>query len=351
MGPRRSNSGAVAEGLDRHPEPAAERSEALDQARALMFQLAAGDRFERLGAIVQEHLFTGGKQLRSRLALASAHALGGSDESAAGWAAACELLHNATLVHDDLQDGDAIRRGHFTVWVRHGQAQAINAGDLLLMLPFIAVEHVDVPDAIRWHLCRAIARRSEQTVRGQSQEMGLLPGGQWDWESYAEAAKGKTSALFALPVHGAALIAGRSPEDAESLAEPFRDVGLLFQIQDDVVDLFGDKGRGERGGDLREGRVTALVAEHLRLHPGDTKELVGLLSQSREATTDASVEAWATRFERGGALRSVNGRIANLRARVEGAPHLAGEPALLHVAKSLIQRSLRPIEHIVEVSR
>ncbi|MEO1336111.1 MAG: polyprenyl synthetase family protein, partial [Myxococcota bacterium] len=169
------------------PASAAEE-EPLEAVKAMMLKLAAGRSFERLGAIVQEHLFTGGKRLRAKLALASLDALDGPSEAAIPWAAACELLHNATLVHDDLQDGDPVRRGRFAVWVRHGQAQAINAGDLLLMLPFIALEHVPANDSVRWQLSRAIARRAEQTVRGQSLEMCLLHSGRWDWESYAEAA-------------------------------------------------------------------------------------------------------------------------------------------------------------------
>jgi geranylgeranyl diphosphate synthase type I len=330
----------------RWTEETAEEAERLEAVRALMLELSAGQRFERLGAIVQEHLYTGGKRLRARLALSSIEALGGDGRGAVAWAAACELLHNATLVHDDLQDHDAVRRGHFAVWVRHGQAQAINAGDLLLMLPFIALEHLAVEPALRWHLARAIARRAEQTVRGQSLEMCLLHGGRWDRESYADAATGKTSALMALPVHGAALLAGRSPEESERLSDCFQRVGLLFQIQDDVLDLFGDKGRGEVGGDVREGRVSALVVEHLRLHPADQPWLVELLGRAREATTDREVEQVAARFERDGALDAVLERIAEEREAIRSAPALASEPRLREVAMDLVDLSLAPIAHL-----
>ena len=322
--------------------------ETLEKVKAMMLQIAAGARFERLGAIVQEHLFTGGKRLRARLALESAVALGGSADDTISWAAACELLHNATLVHDDLQDADPMRRGHFTVWMRHGHAQAINAGDLMLMLPFLAVEELDADDQTRWHLARAIARRAEQTVRGQSLEMTLLSSGMLDWESYAAAARGKTSALMALPVHGAALLVGRAPEEAERLSEPFCDLGLLFQIQDDVVDLFGDKGRGERGGDLREGRVSALVAEHLRLHPTETRRTVDLLETPRDQTSHDAIEAMADRIEEGGALAAVLDRITGIAHSIRDAEVLAGEPELRRVAGALIERSLAPVRHLME---
>jgi geranylgeranyl diphosphate synthase type I len=328
----------------RRPTPRDARLEAVE---ALMRQLAAGDRFERLGAIVQEHLFTGGKRLRARVALESVAALGGSVDAGIAWAAACELLHNATLVHDDLQDGDSIRRGHFTVWVRHGRAQAVNAGDLMLMLPFVAVEHVPVEDGVRYQLCRAVARRAEQTVRGQSMEMGLLSGGQWTWDEYAEAASGKTSALMVLPVHGAALVAGCDPDWASELAEPFRSIGLLFQIQDDVIDLFGDKGRGDRGGDLREGRVSALVAEHIHRHPEEQRWLVDVLSKPRADTSDADVDEAARRFEEGGTLAGVLDRIESLRRDILQSEPLRREPRMRPVAKTLIDLSLRPLHHLL----
>ena len=91
-------------------------------------------------AIAGEHLSTGGKRLRARLAMETGVRLGAEGKEILPWAAACELLHNATLVHDDLQDGDRVRRGQPTMWVKHGPAQAINAGDLMWVAPYLALE-------------------------------------------------------------------------------------------------------------------------------------------------------------------------------------------------------------------
>ena len=146
------------------PRPTAQswlRSDAgMEALEALMSQLATGARLERLGAMAQEHLGAGGKRIRARLALAAAESMGVEREAALGWAAAVELLHNATLLHDDVQDGDKTRRGRPTAWVRHGVPQAINAGDLMLMLPYLAVGHSRTDDGTRWHLCAALARRA-----------------------------------------------------------------------------------------------------------------------------------------------------------------------------------------------
>lgn len=336
---------AIAPGV-RAAETSKEDLRSLEQIDALLLKLSAGDRFERLGAIVQEHLLTGGKKLRARLALSAAKALGVAPGMAVPWASACELLHNATLIHDDLQDRDEYRRGTFSVWVRHGEAQAINAGDLLLMLPFVALEHVPVDGAVRWELARAIARRAEETVRGQSLEMTLLSSCRWTWEAYVEAAQGKTAALMTLPVQGAALLGDRSPGAARMLADCFRDLGLLFQLQDDIIDLFGDKGREAPGGDLREGRVSALVVAHLTRHPEEIEWLGPLLGKPRHETTDGDVSMAASRFEASGALADVLTRIATTRRRFDEAPALQAEPALAAVARDLAERSLAQVDRL-----
>ena len=95
--------------------------------------------------IVLEHLSTGGKRIRVRLAISVYEELGGDNGAIVDWAAAVEMLHNATLLHDDIQDGDTQRRNHPTAWVTHGVGQALNAGDLMLMLPTVALEEMQVP--------------------------------------------------------------------------------------------------------------------------------------------------------------------------------------------------------------
>ena len=88
------------------------------------------------GSMLQEHLDTGGKRLRAKLTLQLAELFHIDHHDALQWALAVELLHNATLIHDDIQDGDRTRRNRPTTWSIHGVPQAINAGDLGLMLPY-----------------------------------------------------------------------------------------------------------------------------------------------------------------------------------------------------------------------
>ena len=317
---------------------------ALHRVEGLMIHLAAGDRLDRCGGMAIEHLCTGGKRLRARLALRAAEALGLDPEAVSGWAAAVELLHNASLVHDDLQDGDKVRRGRPTTWVRYGAAQAINVGDLMLVLPQLALDAIDTTDAIRWALSRMLAQGAAATVRGQSLEMGLLASRRLERADYEAAARGKSGAFFALPVHGALILAGVDRATAASLARHFETLGLLYQLADDVLDLYGDKERAG-GADLREGKVTGLVATHLELYPADRDWLVGELEADRDASAD-EVAAVASRFRHGGALEEVLDWICALSRSVFDAEDLAAHPGLHRVAAALVQRTLAPIRHL-----
>jgi hypothetical protein len=136
-------------------------AEGLDDVEIAMRRLVAGGRVDRLGIVLRELLESGGKRLRARLALATLEALGEDRQKGVAWAAACELLHTATLLHDDVQDGDTVRRDRPTAWRSHGVAQAINAGDLALMLPYSAIDHIPVEPAVKWQLTRLLARYAE----------------------------------------------------------------------------------------------------------------------------------------------------------------------------------------------
>jgi geranylgeranyl diphosphate synthase type I len=335
--------------LRRSPQPlsrALRSDEGMAEVEQLMLSLAGDPAADLAARMVCEHLATGGKRLRARLALAALEVLGGDRRQAAGWAAACELLHNATLIHDDLQDGDTTRRGRPTTWQRFGAAQAVNAGDLLLMLPFLAVERVPAPAEHRFALASAVARQATVTVRGQTAEIALATDAEVDWEGYLGAVEGKTGALFQLPVEGAAILAGHSPAQARALAAGFRGLGVLFQLQDDVLDLYGEKGRGAPGSDLREGKVSSLVVEHLMMHPGDGPWLRALLALPRDRTPELEVQRAMDRFRSAGALRGVLGRIRHEAYGVVSAPELARVPALRALAWELACVALKPIAHL-----
>lgn len=321
-------------------------TEAMGAVEASMECACRGEGPDPLGVMVSTHLATGGKRLRARLALAGVSALGGDMWGAVPWAAACEMLHNATLIHDDLQDGDTTRRGQPALWVRHGPAQAINAGDLLLMLPFTLVGELDVPGKLRWRLTRSLAYHAAATARGQAMELMLLPNGALNWDSYLVAVAGKTSALFRLPVEGAAMLAGFRGAEAERIATVFQTLGLLFQLQDDVIDLYGDKGRGEVGSDLREGRVSALVVEHLARRPSERDRLLAVLRTPRDATGDEQVREVRERFDDADTLNGVLERIEDEAQAMASSVVLAAHPELRALALELCDLVLAPVREL-----
>lgn len=315
----------------------------LERVESLMQELACFGGPGRATEMAREHLASGGKRLRARLALAATAALGGAPSDAVSWAAAVELLHNATLVHDDIQDGDVTRRGYPTLWSMHGTEQAMNAGDLMLMLPFLAVSRI--PSPLSGELSRAIAEHAVMTVRGQVNEIDLLGRELLDWASYRDAVAGKTGALLGLPVYGAALLGGRSSLQAERLGDAFTELGVLFQLQDDVLDLYGDKGRDKVGSDLYEGKVSALVVAHLERRPEDRPSILGLLRTPREGTRAVDVLRAIDRFVESGALQATLDRIDAIARATFDNQALCELPAVRSLATHLVELAVRPITH------
>lgn len=254
--------------------------------------------FGLLGQIACDHLASGGKRLRARLALAAMRAQGGEASRAGAWAAACELLHNATLIHDDVQDRDRLRRGKPTVWAKHGVAQAVNAGDLLLMLAGVAAGEAPV----ELGLPALLARRGAEVMAAQARDLAYRPDEPLSRADYRDVVLGKTSALFALPVEGALRLSGQSAAAAARVGNAVGSLGVVFQLQDDLLDLVGDNGHGEPAGDFLRGRMTALATEHCQSNPDDRQWLLDVVSGSetpagiaarlRESGAVARVVAW-----------------------------------------------------------
>lgn len=303
----------------------------------------AGDRAVDPGArMVHEHLGAGGKRLRARLALAACHALGGYAEDAIDWAAAVELLHNASLIHDDIQDRDRTRRGEPALWARYGAAQAINTGDLLLMLPFRALNRY--PAEIQAALVQILAEYAESTARGQIRELALSASPDKGWGDYFDAVSGKTGTLFALPVRGAAELAGLMPEEAQELASALSSIGVIYQLQDDLLDLFDEKGRRPRGSDIYEGRLSAVVLTHLDLYPEDGPALFEVLAKPREETTPREVSDLINKFIQDGAASQLLGRIELLASELLSSDALNRTSGIHAVASELVARVLGPLE-------
>jgi geranylgeranyl diphosphate synthase type I len=200
------------------------------------------------------HLRSGGKCLRGRLALAEGESLGLLQRQVLPWALACELLHNATLIHDDIQDNDPIRRGQMSVWKKFGTAQAINTGDLLIFRAFNLTAQLEQPA-----LTSLLADVSERLVQGQVDEsLPTTTKNQSYWESYVDMVRHKTGALFELPIHGVHIMA--HGHFANHFREAWLNLGVCYQVIDDIRDYLGKKQSGQKQKDLEERKANALIA-------------------------------------------------------------------------------------------
>jgi hydroxymethylglutaryl-CoA reductase len=257
-----------------------------------------------LATMCRYHLSTGGKKLRALLPLLVADSLGADPAPLIPFGAACEMLHNATLVHDDVQDGDRLRRGQPTIWQRFGVAQAINLGDAMFYYTLLLIQRLDAPAVRREALARQALLDTLRVIHGQDRELLLNRVEQPSRADYFEMVEAKTSGLFVLPLAGAARLCAAPAPVVAALREAGRQLGILFQIQDDLLDLYGEKGRDERGSDIREGKRSFLVVNVLQsAAPEEASWLRRVLDQPRDATSAADVVAAVTLFERTGALQ------------------------------------------------
>lgn len=294
------------------------------------------------------HLATGGKRLRALVPLLTAEALGADPARLRPFAAACEMLHNATLVHDDLQDGDTTRRGRPTVWQRWSAAQAINLGDAMFYWAVALLGRLEAPEARRWEAVELLVRGTLQVIDGQAREFQLKDDPAPTMERYLRMIEGKTAGLFEIPLVGAARLAGATPALAAALAGAARDLGVLFQIQDDLLDLYGEKGRERRGTDVAEGKISALVVHALdRAGPADTARLRAVLAKPRAETSDEEID-WADGlFRRCGAVRGALDEIARRERAVAERPELVAAPRLRELLTGLGAAFLEPIRPLV----
>lgn len=298
-----------------------------------------------LAEMTRYHLETGGKRLRAMLPLLVAEALGVERERMLPFGAACEMLHNATLVHDDLQDGDAVRRGRPTVWNRFGVPQAINLGDAMFYWTLMLAGRTDAPAAVRNAVVQRVVVETLRVIDGQAQEFALKERGEVSVEDYLRMVEGKTSGLFALPMSGAAVLCGADEGTVDALGEAARHLGVLFQVQDDVLDLYGEKGRDKVGNDLREGKRSLLVVHALAtLDPERAAWLRGVLDAPREETRDADVEAAIALLDRCGALDRALDEITSRRALARQA---VGDDRLVALIDGLSEVLTAPISGLL----
>ncbi len=215
------------------------------------------------------HVLEGkGKRLRPVLLLLTAEAFGAGEEEALPAALAVELFHNFTLVHDDIMDHAATRRGRPTVHTRWDQDTAILTGDVLMGKAYALLSQLDaalLPEAHR-RFYRTVARLCE----GQTLDTAFAAQADVSVAAYLDMIDRKTGALLESCFEIGGLIGGASSSTLDDLCTLGRELGRAFQIQDDLLDLMADDARWGKqiGGDLMEGKKTYLLLRALELATG-----------------------------------------------------------------------------------
>jgi geranylgeranyl diphosphate synthase type I len=184
-----------------------------------------------------------GKRVRPVLCLLSCEACGGDWEQALPAGAAIEIMHNFTLVHDDIEDRDETRRGRPTVWTLWGDAHAINVGDAMFALSnlsLILLTERGVPASIVVAACCLFNITQLALTGGQYLDIGFENRDDVSVEDYLVMVEGKTAALAACSCEMGALIAGAPDEQCKYLREFGRNLGLTFQMCDDILGIWGD---------------------------------------------------------------------------------------------------------------
>ena len=225
-----------------------------------------------------------GKRLRPRLVLAVAEQERGDGEVAMDAALAIELLHNYSLIHDDIEDGDRFRHNRETLWVRYGVAQAINAGDAMCALSYLAL-------APQPELLRTLLRANLAMCEGQTADLAFEQAGRIEVEGYVHMIAGKTAALFGASCE----LGARSAAAAEPVIEAYRAAGhafgMAFQMIDDLLGIWGDADRTGKiaGNDIVRRKQTYPIVWALSQPPSTARSVIEAAYRSTAPAPDVGM--------------------------------------------------------------
>ena len=323
----------------------------LQELRSVILDIVTHRSKGLLREMVTYHLGAPGKLIRPQMVKSLSGILQVNAQDALNWASCLELFHNATLIHDDIQDGDRTRRGQRSLWAKYGKKQALNAGDFMMMLAHTPLFYVQDPGK-RSKLQVLFTESCARIVQGQSLEFELneLDGTLPLRRTYFECVSFKTAELFSCLAQGMGILADIPETDTLELADLFRQLGIIFQLQDDILDLYGDKQRDETGCDLKEGKVSYLVMKYLETYPSKFDETRNFLSKDRCETSQSEVERMSITFKETGVLSSALQELESLCKSAQLSPIIVKRPELAELVKKLLHKIFVPIAHLQKPS-
>jgi len=271
---------------------------------------------ENLHSASNHIIKAGGKKIRPALVLLTAEAVGGNRKWAYKTAAAVELIHTFSLIHDDIMDGDEMRRGMPAVHTLWGEPMAILAGDVLFSKAFELVTQTQAEDIPSENVITALKTVVDSCIKiceGQALDMDFEGKLNVKEEDYLKMIYKKTAALIAAATKSGAIIGGGSEEQVEALSQYGELIGMAFQIQDDYLDVISDEEELGKpvGSDIVEGKMTLMVVHTLEAATdADKEELISILESGDESNTNRAIEIFnkydSITYARDIALENVN---------------------------------------------
>lgn len=235
---------------------------------------------------IEYTLAAGGKRVRPQLAMIASQLFGGKDEEVLPAALALEVFHNFTLLHDDVMDNADVRRGRPTVHVKWNENTAILSGDQMLIEAYKLLSGVPADKLPR--VLQLFNQMATEICEGQQYDVDFESQEQVTIEEYLKMIRLKTSVLLANALQTGAYIAGADKQAQEALYEFGINIGLAFQIQDDILDVWSDpKTFGKAvGGDISCNKKTFVYLEAKKRGGEEAKRLEEWYSQVLEDNTE-----------------------------------------------------------------
>ena len=245
---------------------------------------------ERLSGAMMHLVEGGGKRLRATLPWLVAKAVGDSHSGLLDVGAAIEIIHNFTLVHDDIMDDDDIRRGRPAVHVEYDLPTAINAGDAMLAIAFeaMAVAEGIEPELLPF-LVKRIGRMVRKCSEGQQLDIEFEDRGFVTEDEYITMIHGKTAAMFLTCAEVGSHLAGADSDTIECMHDWGLAVGLCFQLMDDLIDVLSDSDTLGKpsGSDVAQGKRTLMVIHALDQPPSNSKDdLMAVLGKGDDVSAE-----------------------------------------------------------------
>ncbi len=236
-------------------------------------------------------LRSGGKRLRPLLTLQGAALFDDRLERALPVAMAVEIFHNFTLIHDDVMDAAPLRRSLPTVHAKYGLNAGVLSGDVMLIYAYHFLMQTDDP-ALQGSLLTTFNKMAIEVCEGQQYDMNFETRTDVSISDYLRMIELKTASLIAAAFKMGALVGGASIAEANRLSEFGRNTGIAFQLQDDVLDAFGDPEKfGKKiGGDIVQNKKTYLALKAFELANAEQKEELRELLSATPVDENAKIE-------------------------------------------------------------